>query len=310
MIVTVTCNPALDKTAELDKLSIGSLNRLQNIRSDAGGKGINVSKMLHKLGAKSLATGFLGGSSGIEIQRQLDAVGIAHDFVTVAAQTRTNLKVWVDDSGITELNEPGMQVTSAEEQRLSDKLCALANEETIFVLSGSLPANFPMHYYRDLSRKLHERSAKVFVDADGAVLAQALEEKPDLIKPNRAELMAYFALEQVPNREGLLMLCRRLIEQGSGFVALSLGAEGALFVNQERAVWAEGLPVEVQSTVGAGDSMLAGLTFAFEQNLPLDEGLQLALACSAAAVTTEGTKAPELTLVKALQGQVRLHELR
>lgn len=307
MIITVTANPALDKTAEISHMRVGGLNRLNNLTIDAGGKGINVSKMIHALNGHSLATGFLGGGSGDEIRRQLNALSIAHDFVQVKASTRTNLKVLAADSGITELNEPGLRVSPEEEAELREKLLGLANEEAIFVLSGSIPVNLPVTYYRDLIVALHGRGAQVFVDADGDVFRSALEAAPDLVKPNREELMALFGLTITPDLHELHKLCRDLLDRGVGYVALSMGDEGALFVCKEISLHAEGIAVRALSTVGAGDSMMGALVFAREQAYSSEKSAALAIAAGAGAVTTVGTKAPSFALVQELEKTVLIH---
>lgn len=309
MIITVTCNPALDKTAELESISISGLNRLKNLALDAGGKGINVSKMIKTLGGKSLATGFIGGGSGDEIIRQINAQGIEHDFVQCTGNTRTNLKVLSKDSGITEFNEPGSIVSEVESQSLINKLLSLANTKTIFVLSGSIPINFPKTYYRDLCKELKLNGAKVYVDADGEVLREAIKAKPDLVKPNLEELASLFVLPALPKLEEARMCCEKLIEEGVGCVALSLGKNGALFVKSGMCIYAEGLTVKSQSTVGAGDSLVAALAYAEELSLPFDETVKLAMAASAAAVTTVGTNTPEPVFVQTLKKDVILHYL-
>lgn len=309
MIITVTVNPALDKTAEISSLRVGGLNRINNLTVDAGGKGINVSKMIHALNGYSLATGFLGGGSGEELRRQLTALGISHDFVQVEAATRTNLKVLAGDSGITELNEPGLRVSLEEEAELREKLLSLANEEAIFVLSGSIPSNLPVTYYRDLTMALHERGAQVFVDAEGEVLRAALEAAPELIKPNREELTELFGQALEADLSELQSLCFKLLEGGVGFVALSMGDEGALFASKENCLRAEGLDVHALSTVGAGDCMMAALAFAKEQTYSMEQSASLAIAAGAAAVTTAGTKAPLLDLVKQLEKRVILRRM-
>ncbi|WP_312641267.1 PfkB family carbohydrate kinase, partial [Hydrogenoanaerobacterium sp.] len=164
MIITVTLNPALDKTVEVDSLLLGGLNRLRNVTIDAGGKGINVSKMISALGGQSIATGYVGGSSGDELLHRLEKLKIQHSFVSVQDTTRTNLKV-VSAEGVTELNEPGVQVTESEHTSLRRKLLSYSAPDTLYVLSGSLPRNADRSLYKTLTQELRSTGAKVFVDA-------------------------------------------------------------------------------------------------------------------------------------------------
>lgn len=309
MIVTVTMNPAVDKTAEIDELEPGTLNRLRNVVSDAGGKGINVSKMIKALGGDSLATGFIGGGSGGQICTVLDQMGIRQDFVQVNSATRTNLKL-VDSRGrVTELNEPGVRVTDEEMSQLLKKLDALASPETIFVFSGSLPAGMRTDIYQSCIALVAKKGARSFFDADGEAFRLGLEAKPYFIKPNREELQKHFHISYQPELSEQIRLCRMLLSQGVGSLALSLGAEGALFLKEDSVIRIPGLRVKAHSTVGAGDSMVGALAYAADQHMDYEAGLTLAVAASAGAVTTIGTKAPERSLVDELQKQVQIEQL-
>lgn len=305
MIITVTLNPAIDKTAEIAKLMPGGLNRLENILPDAGGKGINVSKMIAALGGRSVATGFLGGSAGREIEIILNASGIETDFIPIAHATRTNLKVLSPEYGVTEFNEPGAAVTAAEMLALRDKLMQYAKPGVTFVFSGNLPRNVASDTYQELTDVVKEKGAAVFLDADGEAFGQALSARPDFIKPNKFELMQYFGIADELSLAECAALCRRLIDKGIRLVALSMGADGALFVSAGETLYAPGLSVPVRSTVGAGDSMVGALVYAFERGLSLEEAATYAMAASAGAVTTEGTKPPTRETVEALMGQVK-----
>lgn len=309
MIVTVTMNPAVDKTAEVDSLECGGLNRLRNVVSDAGGKGINVSKMVAALGGESLAVGFVGGSSGAEICGVLDRIGIRNDFVQVASVTRTNLKI-VDSNGrVTELNEPGVRITDAELTALLQKLDQLASPETLFVFSGSIPAGMGTDIYKRCIELVRRKGARAFLDADGEAFRLGLEAKPYFVKPNREELQKHFSIDYLADTAELVRLCRLLMSQGVEQIALSLGAEGAIFLKGDTVIRIPGLRVKAHSTVGAGDSMVGTLAYAVDKGLAYEEGLALAVAASAGAVTTIGTKAPDKAAVEALLKQVEIERL-
>lgn len=308
MIITVTMNPAVDKTAEVDSLLPGGLNRLRNVVTDAGGKGVNVSKMIRALGGESVATGFVGGAAGEGIRRTLEGMGIRQEFVAVAGLTRTNLKVLDATGAVTELNEPGVEVTSAELAELEDKLCQYAAPGNCVVFAGSLCRGVPADTYARLIRLVRQGEASAFLDADGEAFRLALAAGPDFIKPNREELLEYFG-ERDSSLQTLTALCRRLLDTGVGRVALSMGADGALFAGPEGVLRAPGLRVKAHSTVGAGDSMVGAFAYAAANGLSWRETAALSVAASAGAVTTTGTKPPSRTLVDELLGQVVLEAL-
>lgn len=313
MIVTLTLNPAIDKTVVLERVNLGGLNRIEQAQTDAGGKGINVSKLLAALGERSLALGLLGREEAGFFARRLEALGIAHDFVLVEGATRTNLKVFCPQHGITEFNESGFTVPGAALEALNRKLCAQAGPGALFVLSGSLARGLPEDLYFELIGALRARGAKVFLDADGAAMRAGLRAAPALVKPNDVELAAYCGLAAERgaqlSREALRELAGRLLDEGVETVALSLGARGALFLRRGRCVFVAALPVEVKSTVGAGDSMVAALAYAETRGLDFDATCRLAMAAATGAVMTEGTNAPAGALIERLAPQFVLEEL-
>lgn len=309
MIITVTMNPAIDKTADLEHFEHGGLNRLRNVIVDAGGKGINVSKTIKELGGETIATGFLGGSGGLMIKKVLMEQGIQFDFVDIINEVRTNLKIVESDGNVTELNEPGPFVTEEELELLTAKLLNYANEEALFVLAGSIPNGISKNIYKILTQKLKEKGAKVFVDADGELFINSLEASPDFIKPNRLELEEYFHKDYRVDEDELIVMGQKLLDKGVGMIAISLGQMGALFLNKEKVYRCPGLKVEAHSTVGAGDAMVAALSFGLHQGLALEECAKLGIAASAGAVTTKGTKPPKRELVNELMQKVKVISL-
>lgn len=310
MIVTVTMNAAIDKTVELDKFEHGGLNRLKNIVLDAGGKGINVSKTIQELGGKTIATGFVGGSSGETIKKVLKERGIPTDFVEVDGETRTNTKVVEPNGFVTELNEAGPVISEAKQQELVEKLLGYASEDTLFVLAGSIPSGVPKTIYRDLIEKVHEKGAKVFLDADGELFVHSLEAKPDIIKPNRVELEEYTKADYRLSESDLVKIGAEFLEEGIGTVAVSLGQMGAIFLTKDRKVKCPAVPVKAHSTVGAGDAMVAALSYGINEKLSFEECVKLGMATSAGAVTTVGTKPPTRAAVDELMTQVVITEIK
>ena len=309
MIITVTLNPALDKTVEIPAFTLDAVNRITTIRTDPGGKGLNVSKVIAKLGGTSTVVGVLGGTTGRRIADAMDALGIACQFTFVDGETRTNLKV-IDPARHTntDLNEPGLTVDQETLDHMRDALVAAIRPGDIVVLSGSLPKGAPADTYGSWTAACRTAGARVFLDADGEPLAHGLAAKPYLAKPNNHELsrLTGRALETA---DDLLAAARTLIADGVERVVVSMGGDGALFVSADGAYRAEGLRVPVGSTVGAGDSMVAALAYAAEQGMADADTVRLAVATSAANVMCSGSQAAERSAVDELLPHVVFHEI-
>lgn len=310
MIYTVTLNPALDKTVEIPGMALDTVNRITEMRTDPGGKGINVSKVIAKLGGESCAVGILGGGSGKMLEKLLENENFTARFRFVEGQTRTNLKI-IDREGHTntDINEPGLTVTAAELDALLRELLAELRPGDIVVLAGSLPKGAPQDTYRTWSAACKKAGARVFLDADGALLAEGIKAAPHLIKPNDGEL-SRLAGKKLETLEELTAEGRKLLERGIERVVISLGGRGALYLRKGSTIYAEGLRVPVGSTVGAGDSVVAALAYAEAQGLSEEEAVRLSTAAGAANVMCSGTQAAKREAVEALLPKVRFTRLR
>ncbi len=310
MICTVTLNPALDKTVEIPNLTINGVNRITTMRTDPGGKGINVSKVIDKLGGRSVAMGILGGNTGNAIRSALEAMGLETDFRFVEGETRTNLKV-IDpvNHTNTDINEPGVTLS---EGLLEDFLAQAAGRLTagdIVVLSGSLPKGAPRNTYFTWVKTCREAGAKVILDADGELLAEGLKASPYLIKPNNHELSGLLG-KPLETTGDLEQAARDLMNRyGIARVVVSMGGDGALYVTGKETIYAEGLKVPVGSTVGAGDSVVAALAVAEERGMGLEETVRLSTATGAANVMCSGTQAAEYEVIRSLLPKVVFHRL-
>ncbi len=310
MIYTVTLNPALDKTVEIPSLTIDSVNRITAMRTDPGGKGINVSKVIHKLGGRSVAAGILGGATGRAICSAVQEMGLETSFCFVDGETRTNLKI-IDpvNHTNTDINEPGITVSKEVLEELLSRLLANILPGDLVVLSGSLPKGAPKDTYRTWTAACREKGAKVILDADGDRLACGLEASPYLINPNNHELSLLLG-QNLETKEELAQAAKNLMARyGIAEVVVSMGAEGALYVTEETTIRAEGLKVPVGSTVGAGDSVVAALAVAKERGLRLEETVRLSTATGAANVMCSGTQAAEYEVIEGLIPQVVFHRL-
>lgn len=309
MIITVTMNPAIDKTAYVDTLHVRGLNRLQKVNSTPGGKGINVSKTIDELKGESIATGFLAGSNGNYIEKCLDELSIKHDMVYVDGETRINLKIVDEDKELTELNEVGPQISEASCTLLCDKILTLVSKGDIVVLSGSVPQGVPKDVYATLIKRIKAKEAKVILDADGELFEKGIVEMPTIIKPNKYELCKYFNVDENISDQQVAALTKQLLANGLELVVVSMGKEGAMFIAKEHCVKVAGLNISVNSTVGAGDAMVAALGYALDQQLSFEEMVTLAVATSAGACESEGTKPATLTRVHELMWQVKIEKV-
>ena len=309
MMYTVTLNPALDKTVEIPSLTIDSVNRITTLRTDPGGKGINVSKVIDKLGRKSIATGILGGDTGHNILSSLEKMELESDFLFVEGETRTNLKIIDPVSKTnTDINEPGVTVSEEILNQLKDKLLKKLNADDIVILSGSLPKGAPQNTYNVWVKDCKEAGAKVFLDADGPLLAEGIKAGPYLIKPNNHELSGLMGQELTTPQE-LTEAARGLMKYGIEKVIVSMGGDGALYVTKDYVYYAEGLKVPVGSTVGAGDSVVAALAVAEEAGMTPEETVALSTATGAANVMCSGTQAAEYSVIETLIPKVSFQKL-
>ena len=301
MIYTVTLNPALDKTVEIPSLTIDAVNRITTMRTDPGGKGINVSKVISKLGGKSIASGILGGDTGRAILSALKEMELETCFHFVNGETRTNMKVIDPVSRTnTDINEPGVTVSEEILSGLLKELLEIVREDDIVVISGSMPKGSPKETYFTWTKAFNAKGAKVLLDADGELLKAGLKASPYLIKPNNHELSAFVG-RTLETPEELAVTAREIMkEYGIAKVVVSMGGDGALYVTKDESIYAEGLKVPVGSTVGAGDSVVAALAVAEESGMSLKETVRLSTATGAANVMCSGTQAAEFEVIKDL----------
>lgn len=309
MILTVTLNPAVDKTIKISNLKLGEVNRIDFFRLDAGGKGINVSKTIKQLGGKSIALGFIGGYNGEFIKKHLDKFEIENDFIKIPEETRLNTKI-VDtvNNTYTDVNENGPEITSEELRKIKEKIISYMKEENLLVLSGSLPKGIPEDFYKELILEANKRSCKVILDAEGKKFTEAIKAAPYLIKPNIHELEKAFEVN-IEDEKKLIEISKQILEYGVKYVVVSRGHEGSVMISKDKIIKAKGIKVKVGSTVGAGDSMVGALALSIEQGRSMEEALKLAAATGTANVTTEGTQSPEMSLINKYLEQIELLDL-
>lgn len=306
MIITVTLNPAIDKTVEINNVQINTVNRVSSVRLDAGGKGINVSKIVLSLGGKSKAIGFLGGRAGKFIKNYLDEIGIENDFIVVKGETRTNLKI-IDplQRTNTDINEMGPEITAEDINQMDHYISQSVDKESVIVFSGSVPPNVNKDIYQKWIYQAKAKGVKTILDADGELMRRGIEAGPYLIKPNIHELERLLA-RKITSIEETIECSKEIMQKyGIEIVVVSMGEKGALFLNKEVTVFAQGIKVFVKSTVGAGDSMVAALAYAIDEGYVFEKAVTLAVAAGTANVMTYGTEPSNLEVIMELEKKVQ-----
>lgn len=308
-IATVTLNPAIDQTAAIPNFTPDAVNRVTWEQADPGGKGVNVASFLADYGHAVSVTGFLGQDNLELFQRLFQQKGIADHFVHIAGKTRVNIKI-VDDlrQQVTDINFPGMTPTEADVQRLWQVIEHLTPAHDWFVLAGSVPQGFSATIYQQLVTSLRAAGRHVALDTSGESLRQAIAAQPDLIKPNRLELQEVVAT-RLDNEADIVDAARVLIQGGIQTVVVSMGADGALFVNAHQAIHAQPPPVEVKSTVGAGDAMVAGTVAGLVRGLSLADCARLGTAFSMGALSQVGPRLPPMADIRANGDRVVIRSL-
>ena len=303
-VVTVTLNPAIDQTLSIPGFAAGRVNRVAGSRSNAGGKGVNVACFLADLGLDVIATGFLGAKNPELFEEGFARKGIADRFVRIEGATRTGIKI-VDAQETTDINFPGLTPQQEDIDELLSRIAALVSPGGWFVLSGSIPPGVPDNIYATMTYAIHNQGGHVLLDTSGRPLREALTSRPEVMKPNLDELSELTG-RVLENPAAVRAAAASLLLQR---VVVSMGGEGAVFVDRERSLLARPPQVPVRSTVGAGDAMVGGIVYAMIHDLPLEDLARTATASGAYAVTRVGTGIENLAEFRALMEQVEIEEL-
>lgn len=309
MIYTVTLNPALDRALEVDELVPDDANRIRWEHSYAGGKGIDASRVIQVLGGESVALGFVGGFHGMELEQRLLRQGVRCDFVETRGETRTNILIFEQNKKThTSLNASGQKVNEVEIGELLDKIREV-EDPGYFIVSGSVPEGVPVDIYEKIVALARERGALVALDADGEVMRRGFNAAPDFIKPNIHEL-GRLVERRLSSVEDALEATEIVRGQGVSTILVSMGDHGALLVSDEARLL--GIPprVEVDSTVGAGDSFLAGFILAHSRGETHESCLRLAVAAGTAAAMTPGTELARKKDVEAILPRVTIEYVK
>lgn len=277
-IITVTLNPAIDRTITIPQFTAGEVNRVEHVRDNPGGKGVNVASSLADLGHRVVATGLLGRENSGPFEDLFAQKNIEDAFIRLPGSTRVGIKI-LDPvkRQTTDINFPGLAPTLDDVRALRERLETLA--APWYVLAGSLPSGLDAKEYHRLVQAIHGRGGRVMLDTSGAPLQEALAACPDAIKPNADELGTMLG-RSLDSHDEVVAAARELVQEGVSLVVVSMGAKGAVFVTADAVVTACPPHMEVRSTVGAGDAMVAGTVSGLLRGLPLPEVARLATACS------------------------------
>jgi tagatose 6-phosphate kinase len=308
MIITVTLNASIDRTAVINIFRPGKINRCDQPLEMAGGKGLNVARALKNLGQDVIATGFIGGKSGERLEQLMDEEGLPHDFQKIAGNTRYCFAILDNElDTLTEINENGPEITAEETAAFYKKFAAINSGAEVAVISGSIPKSLPAAVYFDLITAAKQRGLLTVLDASGEALKNGIGAMPYIIKPNKkeAEELLGFALD---NTDSLLKGISFLSSYCT-IACITLEDQGCVIGTASEIYQLVPPAVKVINSVGSGDSFLAGLIYGFRQNLPLNETGIWAIAAGTANAMTEKAGFFRLEELHQIRAGIRVEKL-
>lgn len=290
MIATVTLNASIDKAYQLAcPLVDGTVMRVETCIDNAGGKGMNAARAVATCGEDVLATGFVGGNNGRLLCELLDADGIAHDFVHVAAETRCCVNVLEPNGRSTEFLEPGRPVSEAEVAAMREKIAEVAARADVVTFNGSAPAGAGEDIYRTLVEVVRAAGKPAILDTSGKLLVGSLAARPTMIKPNTDEICAI--LGKKPESIDEIVAAAREVHERHGIekVVVSLGGDGSVMACSEGVFRGRAPKIDVVNPVGSGDTMVGAFAVAMARGMSVEEQLAYAMSCASANCLTAST---------------------
>jgi 1-phosphofructokinase len=300
MNYTCTLNPSIDYIMHVDAFRAGDLNRATNTAYFAGGKGINVSRLLNRLDVETTALGYLGGFTGTFIRETLESAGINHQFIEINEPTRVNVKLKSGEES--EINGPGPSITTEQLALLLEQIRSLGTDD-VLVAAGNAPSSVPADIYARMADICEKNGTRFVADTSSAALQDLIGKRMFLVKPNHHELGELFDTT-ISSIEDIVSYARKLHETGIENVIVSMGGEGAIFVNKYHAWKAETPKGTVKNSVGAGDSMVAGFLAAYEKTNDYEQAFTYAVAAGSATAFSDDLG--EQQDIEKLVSQVRL----
>jgi 6-phosphofructokinase 2 len=308
MIYTLTLNPALDRTIIVEKLVQDDTTRILSETLYAGGKGIDVSRVVRELGGQSVALGLVGGYDGLNLEGLLINAGVMTDFTKISGETRTNIILKEKNTRSQfVISASGPQVSPTEIGQLYNNVLQLQSMDYL-VLSGSLPRGVTPNVYGQLILAGRKKGSFVVLDTDGQALKESINYQPTLIKPNQFELSRLVGSE-LAREENIFIACEKVHGLGIEYVLVSRGKEGIILSTKDFKIKAVAPPIQVDSTVGAGDSVVAGFIQAHSQGKELTECVRMACAAGTATAKTPGTELCHFPEVEKILQQIEITHL-
>jgi len=309
-IICISANPALDRRLRVPSVALGQVNRARSVQVLAGGKAAHVAMAARPLGAKTIWIGFLGGAAGAQVAEDLQQLDIDVVPMRIAAATRVNLEMIEDSGRITEVLEPGRAPEKAEREEMLRVLSDALRENwkgAVVVISGSLPPGMPTDFYPSLIASAHAAGSKVLLDTSGDALSAGLQARPDFVKPNRTEVEALLG-KSVADSQSALDAAREIIHRGARSVAITLGAEGLVWLeSKDGRAWIARTPrLNAVSTVGCGDTTMAGFACAWALELTGEKALRFAAASGSANCLAQLTGRIAARDVESLAEQIEI----
>ena len=309
-ILTVTLNPAIDVRYNVENMRLGEVNRTKHIEKSAGGKGINVSRVVNQLGGDVLATGIVGGFTGKLFLSKLNANNIKNDFLETKFETRTCIAVIDKDiKGITEFLESA-EGTEEDYKKFVEKYVSILDNNKIDIVcgSGSLLKGIGKDAYNVLIEEATKRGIKFILDTSGESLVKGMEAKPFLIKPNQEELEDIMG-RKFNNLSEVVEASKELVNKGIENVMVTLGGDGAIFVTKDKVYKGTFPKVEIKNTVGSGDSTIAGMAYGLSVDKSMDECFRLAVACGTTNAMVDSTGSIDEEILKDILPKIKIEEL-
>lgn len=309
MILTVTPNPAVDKTYVVENYDPRGIHKPCVTLTTAGGKGVNVARVCTILGCPAIASGFAGGHAGDLIIEELERCGVLPDFVRVSGESRTNVEILDQDKDVhAKVNEPGPHVTAADAVHLEAKISGWLGRAQLVVLAGGGPPGTPSDLYARLVRRSREAGVRVMLDASGELLRRGVAATPFMVKPNAEELGEMIGT-RIRSVADAAAGARMLLQTGIAIVAVSLGEDGAVIAQGTKLLHAQPPPVEVVSTVGSGDCLAAGFALALLRGVSLDAMARWGVAAGTANAAVLGPGLCTRAEIEALVPRVKVTAL-
>ncbi|HEM6013682.1 TPA: tagatose-6-phosphate kinase [Streptococcus suis] len=310
MILTITLNPSVDIAYQLDTFHLDTVNRVENVQKTAGGKGLNVTRVLKQIGEDVVATGFIGGEIGSYVKKQLTRNDVKNSFVEIGSETRNCIAV-LHDGQQTEILEQGPTIQEHESLNFIEHLEIILNNIDVVVISGSLPKGLAGNYYVKIIELCKKCGVAVVLDCSGEALKNVLEsqQKPTVIKPNTEELSQLIGKEVTDDIQELKSVLSGQLFQGIDWIVVSLGAQGAFAKHNDKFYRVRIPKIKVVNPVGSGDSTVAGIAASLVHALPDTELLKKANVLGMLNAQEEQTGYVNLENAESLYSQIKVEEV-